>query len=204
MNAAETDGWLRGRRAEWPAEVDLGLTRRLRERLASLPDEISGISLKVLKDTALPPWRDDGSAPLTEQLCAGGPPADEAALRDRLRALPLPVAAAPATEAQIAVALAAARALRGAGETARAVELLTATARVARRLPERTFFALWLAEVARTWLDDAAPAPLRSRVEEEVGGLLVSPGRLRCHRTLTPTTRSALQRKGHLLPPPHL
>jgi hypothetical protein len=174
MNTAEVQGWLRGHSAPWPADTELGLTQRLHQRLNSLPDEISGVSLKVLKETANPPWRDDGLVPLAERLGAGGPPADEAALRDRLRSLPPPAAAEP--ESQVAAALAAARALRGAGDGARAVALLTATAGVVRRLPAHTFFALWLAEVARTWLDGTAPVPLRSRVEEELGGLLALVG----------------------------
>ncbi len=176
MNATEIDGWLRSHCIAWPTEADLGLTRRLRERLALLPDEISGISLKVLKDTSLPPWKGEGLAALAERLGAGDPPADEARLRERLRALPLPDAAAPATDAQVAVALAAARVLRGDDANVRAVEQLAACARVARRQAERTVFALWLVEVARGWLDDAAPPPLRSRVEEDLGGLLALVG----------------------------
>jgi hypothetical protein len=176
MNAKTIAAWLRGHAAAWPADSGLALTQRLRKRLASLPDEISGVSLKVLKDTALPAWRDDGLSDLTERLTAGEPPAGEAALRDRLRALPVPAPAAPLGDAELATVLSAARVLRGAGEGGRAAELLGGSAAVARRLPERTFFALWMVEVARSWLDDAAPPALRSRVEAELGGLLVLVG----------------------------
>jgi hypothetical protein len=85
MNTAEVEEWLRSHSAPWPADADLRLTSRVRQRLELLPNEISGVGLEVVKQTDLPPWRNDGVPPLAEQIGVGGRPADEAAPRGRGR-----------------------------------------------------------------------------------------------------------------------
>ena len=56
------------------------------------------------------------------------------------------------------------------------MELLADCARGARRQADRTFFALWLAEAAHGWLNEAAPPSLHSQIEENLGGLLALVG----------------------------
>jgi hypothetical protein len=184
MNLKDIEDWLRGRAAAWPADRDLGLTRTLRERLASLPGAISGVSLAVLKDTALPAWKDGGFKPLAKQLHGGKPPDGEAALAARLKEVAPPAATGPATEDVLAPALAAARALRGLGEGDLAAGLLAGCVAATCRQPEQTCFALWLDEVARAWLGGAAPAPLRARVLADLGRLLALVGDARGGTTL--------------------
>src|SRR3989442_5656102 len=62
--------------AAWPDPQRLRYSFALRERLARLPDEISGVSLAVLKDVALPTWRDGEIARLVERLARVQVPAD--------------------------------------------------------------------------------------------------------------------------------
>jgi hypothetical protein len=178
MTADDLSGWLQRHWADWPGDDALPLTRQLRERLAALPAEVSGVLLKSLKNTALPPAKEADPAALAGWLRSQeAPPADEAGATDRLRALVPSDRAGPLLpEEQVPVALAAARVLRGLGDNCRAAQLLAACSRAARRRPEGTFFALWLLEVARAWLDDTAPVPVQSGVLADLGALVALSG----------------------------
>src|SRR5205823_5001324 len=88
----------------------------------------------------------------------------------------LPEAVPSVTEEQISAALLAARVLRGLDATDRAVQLLWAAARSVRLRPERTFFALWLVEIAEQWLEHVTSERLRCQVLAELGNLVAQTG----------------------------
>ncbi len=134
----------------WPAAEDLPRAARLRARLALIPESISGISLALLKDTALPAWADDD-----------------------------PAVPADAPDERIAAAVSAARASRGRGDADGAAEMLASAAREARSRPEWTFFTLWLLEVAERWSSGGTSELLRCQVRAQLGGLVAQVGDVR-------------------------
>lgn len=139
----------------WPARDRLPRLHALCRRLASLPAEVQGISLAVLRDTSLPDATP--SAKVGDEQALTGLPADAGSER-------------------VAAALLPARRLHAQGQTDAAATDLLQTARTLRQEPPWSLAAVWLLEVAVYWLGEADASPVGSQVRGELGDLLAQTG----------------------------
>ena len=171
MQAHDLNRWLDRHFAPWPSDRSPDRSAGMGKKFADLPDEISGISLKVLKDTALPPWKDGDRSELIALLHPDGAVVGKEQLLQEILALPAP--ALDELDDRMANALmVAARAHRKQGTAERAVELLWSAARLVLLRPEGAFFALWLLEIAERWLDKVNSDRWRGLVEADLGILV--------------------------------